>query len=110
MKYIIKKLINVGNKHHGVLIGKRLFSYIRQTRYLTIIVKGFNVNMQNQTCSFLNRRSFILAAILSPFITNHIFAESKIEEIDLFSSSNDEKFLILGGWVLLKDDLFEKVG
>lgn len=64
------------------------------------------MNLQKDNRLILGRRNFILAALLFPFLsrlTAYKFTNGTL------SLNEEQEFIILGGWVLLKDDLIEKL-
>jgi hypothetical protein len=60
--------------------------------------------------ALISRRNFIMAAITCPLLLNKMLFNYKNEEIKPLTSNKDEDFVILAGWVLLKDDLIENLG
>lgn len=55
--------------------------------------------------SFLNRRNFILSLLMSPFLLDFLISDDRGEKIKMFPSNKDGDLIILGGWVMLSDDL-----
>lgn len=68
------------------------------------------MNTQKSIRFLSSRRSFVLAAFMLPFFINNLMIDNKNEEINSLSSDRDEGFIIVGGWVLLNDDLTESLG
>jgi len=68
------------------------------------------MSTQKNNRFFLGRRNFILTAFLSPFLIRKLFAANETGQTSPLFSNNENGFVILGGWVLLKDDLFESLG
>ena len=65
------------------------------------------MNMQKHSRLILDRRNFILATLMCPMICrskadNHLHPGT-------LSLVEEEGFIILGGWVLVKDDLIGKL-
>ena len=52
-----------------------------------------------------SRRNFILALLFTPLVTSELMADKKNDEDFSLSSSREDEFVIVGGWVLLKTDL-----
>jgi hypothetical protein len=60
---------------------------------------------QKENKILLNRRNFILMALISPFLANTLLTDQKIAVKRSPSIDTEAEFVILGGWVLLKSDL-----
>lgn len=63
------------------------------------------MNPQKDNNIFLGRRNFVLAMFMIPFVISKLTADIKTEAINPLFSNNEDGFVILDGWVLLKDDL-----
>jgi hypothetical protein len=56
---------------------------------------------------YLGRRNFILAMFMYPFLISKLMADNKIGVGSPLFLDEEDGFVILGGWVLLKDDLIQ---
>lgn len=74
------------------------------------ILKEFMMHTQKDNHFFLSRRNFILGAFISPLLIGRLMADNKIGGNHPLSSIENKGFIILGGWVLLMDDLTENLG
>lgn len=57
----------------------------------------------------LSRRNFILASLMYLFIDRKSVIAPLQTESGTHNKEADSEFLILGGWVLRKDDVFESL-
>jgi hypothetical protein len=73
------------------------------------IFKGFTMHTQKENRILLGRRKFILATFSLPFLIGNLRAVNKIGEIDSLLPNKEDGFIVLGGWVLLKDDLIKDI-
>lgn len=55
--------------------------------------------------SLIGRRNFLIAGLLSPLLVDAIIPAFKITEVVTLPLADEDNFVILAGWVLLKDDL-----
>lgn len=67
-----------------------------------------NSKKHNQT--ELGRRNFMLAALFSPLLLKLVLSTESQVSSTLQLNNVAESFVILDGWVLLKDDLIEQKG
>jgi hypothetical protein len=68
------------------------------------------MHTQKDNHLLLGRRNFIMTAFMCPFLIGNLRGDNKTLEINPLSSNKEEKFIILGGWVLLNDDLIKNLG
>lgn len=64
----------------------------------------FTMNKNRNTPVIMGRRNFMRTAILCPFIFSSLSKANTVLTIPLNTDNSDE-FVIIGGWVLLKDDV-----
>jgi hypothetical protein len=58
----------------------------------------------------LGRRNFILTALISPILISMVFDRQKNKLTHSPLINQDEGFVVLDGWVMLKDELIESRG
>ena len=58
----------------------------------------------------LSRRNVIMTALISPFLLNTLLNAQESNEKGSLSTNTETDFVILGGWVFLKNDLFGNLG
>lgn len=68
-------------------------------------MRELTMNAKYSYRSFLNRRNFILSLLMSPFLLDFLISDDRGEKIKMFPSNKDGDLIILGGWVMLSDDL-----
>ena len=74
------------------------------------ILKGFKMRKQIDDHIILGRRKLMLATLALPLLIVNLRAVKKSVEIDSTLSIKDHGFIVLGGWVLLKEDLIGNIG
>jgi|WetSurMetagenome_2_1015567.scaffolds.fasta_scaffold1109309_1 hypothetical protein len=65
------------------------------------------MNMRSDDQFIFARRNFLMAMLIYPFASK-LMANKNINRGNLFLNEGDG-FIILDGWVLVKDDLIEKL-
>lgn len=68
------------------------------------------MNINKASPLTFGRRKFILAAIMSPFILSILKTDIQNGEAILSNSLKNEGFILIDGWVLLKEDFNDDIG
>jgi hypothetical protein len=68
-------------------------------------MKGFTMALLTDDQMLFRRRDFLLAVFLSPLLAKSLLTDEGIDKIGSLFTDAESEFVILGGWVLRKNDL-----
>lgn len=77
---------------------------------MAIILKELTMGIKKSNQFILGRRNFILTALISPILISMLFESEKNKIPHSRLINEDEVFVVLDGWVMLKDELIESRG